>query len=166
LLEPLSAARVKRISHHTHPMNQSQVAATNEQTVIQAPKILADDERGKIEQIDAGGAMSILRITSKKGSVRANHYHQQDYHFCYLESGKIRYVEREGGDESAPLKEWMIEPGQVFYTKPMIAHAMEFVEDSVFYPYTPRSGDSKEYENDVIRVELINPDEAATRAAG
>lgn len=141
-----------------------QTQAETKQDVITQPKLIADDDRGKIEQIPSGGDVAILRITSKPGTVRANHYHQHDFHYCYLESGKIRYVERDAADESAPLKEYMVEPGQVFYTAPMLAHAMEFVEESVFYAFTPRSGEQKEYEDDIIRVTLIDPTEAAKRA--
>lgn len=156
------AATLKRTSHNTYPMTQPQ--ATVQIPVIAQPKVVADDDRGKIEQIETGGPVSVLRITSKKGAVRANHYHQHDFHYCYLESGKIRYVERAIDDEAAPLTEWIVKPGQVFYTRPMIAHAMEFLEDSVFYAFTPRSGQQAEYENDVVRLTLIDPADAARRA--
>jgi len=138
--------------------------------VISNPEVLANDDRGVIEQLDnTNEGNSVLRITSKAGSVRANHYHQKDHHVCYLVSGKIRYVERpvsEDGsvDESVPLKEYTVEPGQLFYTAPMVAHAMEFVEDSEFLAISPRTGDTTEYENDIIRVTLIDPTEAAARA--
>ena len=135
-------------------------------TVVSKPEVLADDERGIIEQLDAANnSSSVLRITSKAGTVRANHYHQKDSHVCYLISGKIRYVERPAADESAPLTEYIIEPGQLFYTVPMVAHAMEFLEDSEFLAITPRSGDATEYERDIIRVTLIDPKEAAARAS-
>ena len=135
-------------------------------TVVSKPEVLADDERGVIEQLDnATDSSSVLRITSKAGTVRANHYHQKDSHVCYLISGKIRYVERPAADEFAPLTEYIIEPGQLFYTAPMVAHAMEFIEDSEFLAITPRSGDAAEYENDVIKVRLIDPKEAAARAS-
>ena len=144
--------------------------------VVTQPDVLADDDRGVIEQLNTMGAgSSVLRITSKKGTVRANHYHQKDSHICYLVSGKIRYVERKVMPESTPedpviaeeatQEEWTIEPGQLFYTEPMVAHAMEFVEDSEFLAITPRSGDEAEYENDIIRVTLIDPSDAAARAA-
>lgn len=139
--------------------------STKEQVIVPT-KVLADDERGVIEQIPAGEGMSVLRITSKAGTVRANHYHKKDFHYCYLIKGKIRYVEREVGKPEQNLQEWIVEPGQVFYTRPMVVHAMEFLEDSEFYAYTPRSGDSKEYENDVVREILIEPEEAAARARG
>lgn len=130
------------------------------------PKTLADDERGLIEQLPVGEGMSVLRITSKAGTVRANHYHQKDFHYCYLTRGKIRYVERAPQQPDAPIQEWIIEPGQIFYTRPMVAHAMEFLEDSEFYAFTPRSGDQAEYENDVIREIVIDPADAAKRAQG
>lgn len=139
---------------------------TTAPAVIMLPKIIARDERGVIEQLPAGEGMSVLRITSKKGTVRANHYHRKDYHYCYLVSGKIRYVEREPENQSAPLREWIIEPGKIFYTRPLVAHTMEFLEDSEFYAFTPRSGERAEYENDVVREILIDPAEAAARAAG
>lgn len=125
--------------------------------VLTQPKILADDDRGVIEQLAKGDFQSVLRITSKQGTVRANHYHQHDSHLCYLSKGKIRYVERPALDDQAPLQEYIIEPGQLFYTAPMVAHAMHFLEDSEFYCFTPRSGGQSEYENDVIRVVLVDP---------
>jgi len=138
---------------------------STKERVVSAPTVLADDDRGVIEKLDRGGNHSVLRITSKKGTVRANHYHQKDSHVCYLITGKIRYVERPALDASASLTEYIIEPGQCFYTAPMLAHAMEFLEDSEFLAISPRSGDQAEYENDIIRVTVIDPAEAAQRAA-
>lgn len=134
------------------------------QQVVSLPKVVADDERGVIEQLPVGEGMSVLRITSKAGTVRANHYHKRDFHYCCLTKGRIRYVEREVGKPSAPLKEWIIEPGQIFYTRPMVVHAMEFLEDSEFYAFTPRSGKQAEYEDDVVREILVEPKDAAERA--
>lgn len=143
------------------------------QSIVRQPQVLADDERGKIIKLDQGGDQSILLITSKKGTVRANHYHQHDSHDCYVLSGKIRYVERDlvkdatGAvvyDDTQPLREYVIEAGQCFYTAPLIAHAMEFLEDTEFLAISPRSGKQAEYENDVVRVTVVDPVEAQTRA--
>jgi len=142
--------------------------------VVFQPTLLADDDRGLIQKLNTSDEQSVLRITSKKGSVRANHYHQHDSHVCYLVAGKIRYVERplnkdpQTGaitlqDESTQT-EHIIQPGQCFYTAPMLAHAMEFLEDSEFLAISPRSGDSTAYEDDIIRVVLVDPKEAAHRA--
>ena len=138
--------------------------ATKEK-IVTKPEVVCDDERGVIEKFAEGEYQSILRLSSKAGSVRANHYHQGDSHLCYLESGKIRYVHRPALDTKAPLEEIIIEAGQLFYSPPMIAHAMEFVEDSVFYAFTTQPRGQDVYENDIIRVVLIDPKEAKARAA-
>lgn len=143
-------------------------ATRTQAPVVSDPVILADDDRGIIEQLSREGYDSVLRITSKKGTVRANHYHQKDSHICYVLKGKIRYVEQDllpGGslDLNSPMREYIVEQGQCFYTAPMIAHAMEFLADTEFLAISPRTGDAQEYETDLIRVELINPADAAAR---
>lgn len=130
------------------------------QEIVTRPDKLADDERGIIDRLGEGPWQSVLRITSKKGTVRANHYHKYDSHLCFLERGKMRYVHRPADDERATLQEEIIEAGQLFYTPPMVVHAMHFLEDSVFYALTPRSGEQSDYENDIIRVTLVDPKEA------
>lgn len=126
--------------------------------VISLPVQVAEDERGVIEKLAEGTYQSIFRITAKKGSVRANHYHHNDSHLCYLSRGRVRYVYRSADDESAPLQEKIVEPGQLFYTPPMEAHAMDFLEDSEFYTFnTIDRHDQADYENDIVRVTLVEP---------
>lgn len=128
-----------------------------EQSIISWPKIVANDKRGIIEQLIDSSFNSVLRITSKKGAVRANHYHKTGSHICYLVSGRIRYVERPAEDETAPLQEYIIEPGQLFYSAPMVAHAMGFLEDSEFYTFSKEKRTREGYEEDLVRVILITP---------
>jgi quercetin dioxygenase-like cupin family protein len=97
---------------------------------------------------------SVSVITSKKGSVRANHYHKKDDHYCFLASGRIEYYCRPTGNAQPP-EVVTIEPGQLFYTPPMIEHAMKFLEDSVFYVFSKLNRDHDNYESDVVRVELV-----------
>lgn len=135
--------------------------------IIASPKGVANDERGIIEQLVDGSFNSVLRITSKKGTVRANHYHKQGSHVCYLVRGRIHYLERpvlaEAEKEKAAklslgaTSEYLIEPGQLFYSAPMVAHAMEFLEDSEFYTFTTEKRTPEGYEEDLVRVTLIDP---------
>lgn len=136
------------------------MTTATKQEIIRQPEELANDERGVIEKLGEGPWQSVLRITSKKGTVRANHYHKYDSHLCFLEQGKIRYIHRPADKPKAMLQEKIIKVGQLFYTPPMVAHAMHFLEDSVFYVLTPRSGDQGDYENDIVRVTLVDPKEA------
>ena len=126
--------------------------------VLRKPKIIEDSARGVIEKLAEGNFQSILRITSKSGTVRANHYHTRDSHLCYLTKGKLEYVWRDALDEQAPLQHIVIEQGQLFYTPPMVAHAMVFLEDSEFYAFStePRHGRSA-YEDELVRVKLVEP---------
>lgn len=125
---------------------------------VRSAEIVEDSARGVIEKLAEGEFQSVLRITSKKGTVRANHYHKRDSHLCYLVRGKIEYVWRDALDESAPLERVIIEPGQLVFSPPMVAHAMVFLEDSEFYCFTtsPRRTQA-EYEDDLVRVQLVDP---------
>ncbi|MDP3685854.1 MAG: cupin domain-containing protein [bacterium] len=139
----------------------SQEAKTSTQTtdeVLRKSEIVEDSARGIIEKLAEGDFHSVLRITSKAGTVRANHYHKRDSHLCYLVSGKIEYVYRDALDEHAPLQRMVIEPGQLFYSPPMVAHAMVFLEDSEFYCFTTSARHTQaDYEDDLVRVTLVPP---------
>ena len=43
-----------------------------------------DDERGSIQPLVDMDMKSSVLISSNTGSVRANHYHKTDWHYCYV----------------------------------------------------------------------------------
>lgn len=139
--------------------------STTTEEVIIKPTLIAEDERGVFQQLVQGDFQSVLRTTQVKGSVRANHYHRHDSHIGYLVSGKLQYMTRSVENEEEQLKTYIINPGEMFYTPPMLVHATVALEDSDVLYFTPRSGKKQEYENDLVRVELISPD-AAKKLAG
>ena len=112
-----------------------------------------NEERGTIQMLIDFPIGSALVITSKKGSVRGNHYHKEDDHYSYLASGKIGYYYRAAGSQEEPSIE-IIEPGQMFYSPPMVEHTMKFLEDSTFYVFAKRNRDQESYEADVVRINL------------
>jgi dTDP-4-dehydrorhamnose 3,5-epimerase-like enzyme len=114
------------------------------------------DERGTIVPLVDLAMKSAVMITSKKGSVRANHYHTTDWHFCYVISGKIDYYHRPHGSTSTPDKV-TIEVGQQFFTPPLVDHAMVFLEDTTFLTLGRNSRRQEVYEADVVRIPPINP---------
>ena len=114
-----------------------------------------EDFRGAIIPIVDEQMESCVLITSVKGSVRANHYHKTDWHFCYVLSGEIEYHWRETGDMSEPRKT-IIKQGQCFFTPPMVDHAMVFVTDTTFLTLGRNPRDQKTYEADVRRIELVS----------
>jgi hypothetical protein len=42
------------------------------------------DEGGEIQPLVDMDMKSCVLISSKKGTVRANHYHKTDWHYCYV----------------------------------------------------------------------------------
>lgn len=114
------------------------------------------DERGVIVPLVDLKMESAVLISSKKGSVRANHYHTTDWHFCYVISGKIDYYHRPTGSDAAPEK-ITVNAGQQFFTPPMVDHAMVFLEETVFLTLGRNSRRQEVYEADVVRILPINP---------
>lgn len=112
------------------------------------------DPRGAIQPLVDVPMESCVLISSKKGTVRANHYHRTDWHFCYVLSGSIEYYHRPHGSENAPEKV-VIKSGELFFTPPMVDHAMVFPEDTVFLTLGRNSRAQEVYEADVVRIPPI-----------
>lgn len=116
------------------------------------------DERGSLTELldcEKFPIKSILRITSKPGTVRANHIHKRDSHYIYIESGKAEYSERPADKPDAPLETVVMGPGDMVLTGPNVAHAVKFLEDTVFYAFTTEPRDQDLYEKEITRVKLV-----------
>jgi quercetin dioxygenase-like cupin family protein len=112
------------------------------------------DARGSILPLADEEMKSAVLITSKKSSIRANHYHKTDWHYCYVLSGSIDYYFRPVGSKQPP-KHVKVRKGQNFFTPPMIEHAMCFPEDTVFVCLGRNSREQEVYEADVVRVDVV-----------
>ena len=139
-------------------MNET-LSTTNEvwpkDPVVEPPTPIVD-ARGKIEPLVDELMRSALIIHSKKGTLRANHYHKTDWHYCYVLSGSIEYFYRPTGSNEPP-KRVVIKTGEMFFTPPMLDHAMKFPEDTVFLTLSRNPRDQAAYEADVVRVNLVEP---------
>jgi quercetin dioxygenase-like cupin family protein len=116
------------------------------------------DERGEIIPLVDAAMQSAVMITSRKGTVRANHYHKTDWHYCYVLEGCIEYYYRPTGNSEAPQR-IVVRKGQMFFTPPMVDHAMVFAEDTVFLTLGRNPRDQESYESDVVRIDPIQPRE-------
>lgn len=117
------------------------------------------DERGGITRIldeDTLTFRGVLRITSKKGSVRSNHYHKHDSHYIYVESGRCEYSEKPAGKPKAKVATVILESGDLVLSKPGIIHAVKFLEDSVLYAFTTEKRTQGKYESDTTRVTIVD----------
>lgn len=112
------------------------------------------DARGAIQPLLEGGFASAQLISSVAGSVRANHYHREDWHYCYMVSGVMNYYWREVGSGAEPTC-IRVSAGDMIFTPAMEEHAMQFLEDSVFINFANRQRDQASYEEDLVRVTLI-----------
>jgi quercetin dioxygenase-like cupin family protein len=109
------------------------------------------DLRGSIQPLVDLPMESAVLIHSKKGAVRANHYHQTDWHFCYVLSGSIEYLHRPTGSKAKP-KTLFVREGELFFTPPMVDHQMIFPEDASFLVLGRNSRAQPVYEADVVRI--------------
>jgi len=98
---------------------------------------------------------SILLITCKKGSIRANHIHTNDSHYSYMIKGSMEYSYREGVSSKNPIKRIKILEGELVYTPPLEAHAMKFLEYSIFLAFTTEKRIKNKYEADLQRIDLV-----------
>ena len=113
------------------------------------------DKRGSIANILEKEICHVAIITSKKGAIRANHYHPKQMQYVYLVSGKYKTYSKNLKKKEAKDEELIVEPGMLVITPPMIAHAMEFLEDSVFINMTDGSRDSDKFSEHTIKYNLI-----------
>ncbi len=117
------------------------------------------DKRGFISRLvdqNKFHLRSVLYIKSKKGAVRANHYHKHDFHYVYCLSGKFKYFEKSLSLRSK-LDSVILKPGDLVLTKPLTIHAMVFLKDSVFLALTSETRKQAHYEKDTKRIELVSP---------
>ena len=116
------------------------------------------DERGEMTYLIENAVpsiQSVLLITCKKGSIRANHIHTKDSHYSYMLNGSMEYSYREGGDNKNQIEHVIVKQGEMVYTPPLEAHAMKFLEDSVFLAFTTEKRKKDKYEEDLQRIDLV-----------
>jgi quercetin dioxygenase-like cupin family protein len=115
------------------------------------------DERGEIVNLLLTSITSVARITSKAGTVRANHWHKTDWHYAFVESGEILYFERPVGDTVVPAPQ-LYKAGEMFFTRPNVEHAMLFTKDTVFFTFAKNERSHDAHESDLVRVPFITSD--------
>jgi dTDP-4-dehydrorhamnose 3,5-epimerase-like enzyme len=115
------------------------------------------DERGYIQHLVSFSKPtvgSVVWIFSKKGTVRANHYHKVDWHYCFVVEGLIEYYYRDANSAMEP-KKIIVRKGEIVYTPPLVEHAMVFLEDTTFLTISEGTRQQADYEADLVRVKLV-----------
>ena len=114
---------------------------------------LYKDKRGWLKKILDGNFSSCIEIYSKKGSVRANHYHKKDTHFMYIISGEILYFYR-NRKKGAQTKHGLMKKGDLFFTPNMQEHMAYFTKNTHFLAFSTRKRTKFDYEKDLIRIDM------------
>ena len=91
------------------------------------------DKRGKISNHELPEPINLIGlIDSKKGTVRANHYHPIQEQKCLVTKGQFISVYQDLLNKNSPKVTHLVDEGELIVTKPNTAHAMVFPKDTVF----------------------------------
>ncbi len=114
------------------------------------------DQRGAIQPLVDFPMKNVSLISSKKGTVRSNHYHVTDWHYMYVLSGSFEYHFRPAGSLETPAQ-IKLTAGEMVFTPPMEEHATVFLDDTEILVASRNVRDQDVYEADVKRVKLVDP---------
>ena len=90
------------------------------------------DERGKISNFELSEPINLIGyIESKKGSIRANHFHPIQEQKCLLIKGQYISINKDLLDKNSLKTTNIIKAGDLVITKPNVAHTMVFTQDSI-----------------------------------
>jgi nucleoside-diphosphate-sugar epimerase len=91
------------------------------------------DDRGKISNHELTEPINLIGlIDSKKGTIRANHYHPQQEQKCLFTKGQIIEVFQDIINPHSPKITQVVNEGQLSIIKPNVAHTMVFTKDTTF----------------------------------
>jgi len=91
------------------------------------------DVRGKISNHELTEPINLIGlIDSKKGTIRANHYHPQQEQKCLFTKGQIIEVFQDILNSNSPKITQVVNEGQLSIIKPNVAHTMVFTKDTTF----------------------------------
>ena len=91
------------------------------------------DDRGKISNHELTEPINLIGlIDSKKGTIRANHYHPQQEQKCLFTKGQIIEIFQDILNTNSPKITQVVNEGQLSIIKPNVAHTMVFTKDTTF----------------------------------
>ncbi len=91
------------------------------------------DKRGRISNHELTEPINLIGlIDSKKGTIRANHYHPQQEQKCLFTKGQIIEVFQDIINPNSPKITQVVNEGQLSIIKPNVAHTMVFTKDTTF----------------------------------
>jgi len=119
------------------------------------------DKRGKISNHELPEPINLVGyIESKKGTIRANHFHPIQEQKCILVKGQFISLYQDLLNEKAPKITHVVNEGDLIITKPNVAHAMVFTQDSIFFNLVRGEREHKNYGvTHTIKHVIVNEEE-------
>ena len=114
-----------------------------------------EDERGIITNILEEPISHVAIITSKKDSIRANHYHPKQIQYIYLISGSYESTSKDLNKNDSKVEKVIVKTGDLVITPPMIAHAMRVLEDSIMLKLTTGQRYSKNFSEHTKEYKMV-----------
>ncbi|MEC7150605.1 MAG: NAD-dependent epimerase/dehydratase family protein, partial [Pseudomonadota bacterium] len=109
-------------------------------------KNIFKDKRGIISNHELPEPINLIGlIESKKGTMRANHYHPQQEQKCLFTKGQIIEVFQDIINPNAPKVTQVVNEGQLSIIKPNVAHTMVFSKDTTFLNLVRGERDHENY---------------------
>ena len=109
-------------------------------------KDLFIDKRGVISNHELTEPINLIGlIDSKKGTIRANHYHPQQEQKCLFTKGQIIEIFQDIINPNAPKITQVVNEGQLSIIKPNVAHTMVFTKDTTFLNLVRGERDHEKY---------------------
>tara|TARA_B100001093_G_scaffold321091_1_gene306411 strand:- start:584 stop:3142 length:2559 start_codon:yes stop_codon:yes gene_type:complete len=107
---------------------------------------LFKDKRGVISNHELTEPINLIgMIESKKGTIRANHYHPQQEQKCLFTKGQIIEIFQDIINPNAPKITQVVNAGQLSIIKPNVAHTMVFTKDTTFLNLVRGERDHENY---------------------
>ncbi len=104
------------------------------------------DDRGLISNHELTEPINLIgMIESKKGTIRANHYHPQQEQKCLFTKGQIIEIFQDIINPNSPKITQVVNAGQLSIIKPNIAHTMVFTKDTTFLNLVRGERDHEKY---------------------
>ena len=104
------------------------------------------DKRGVISNHELTEPINLIGlIESKKGTIRANHYHPQQEQKCLFTKGQIIEIFQDIINPNAPKITQVVNAGQLSIIKPNVAHTMIFTKDTTFLNLVRGERDHENY---------------------
>ena len=104
------------------------------------------DKRGKISNHELTEPINMIGlIDSKKGTIRANHYHPQQEQKCLFTKGQIIEIFQDLLNPNSPKITQVVNEGQLSIIKPNVAHTMVFTKDTTFLNLVRGEREHKNY---------------------